>query len=185
MAGVIRRLHRRPGPSPAAPIAVPVQQPPGQHGNDAARTRDTRRSRTLTVAGAGERARADDATARNQPLVRSITCWTLSRYILWCVENESRRAQFLHPAVHLVRQAFWKWKGDGRGRHSGSVLVAHAAVYISRRPPGCVLDCRPHAGPEQEGARGGLQRLVDDGRRRAKLFGAILAVSVAKVCTRV
>ena len=30
-----------------------------------------------------------------KPLVRSITCWTLSRYSAWIVHNEAPRQQFL------------------------------------------------------------------------------------------
>ena len=34
-----------------------------------------------------------------KPLVRSITCWTLSRYSSWIVQNEAQQSRFLIPLM--------------------------------------------------------------------------------------
>ena len=34
-----------------------------------------------------------------KPLVRSITCWTLSRYSSWIVHNEAQQTRFLIPLI--------------------------------------------------------------------------------------
>lgn len=34
-----------------------------------------------------------------KPLVRSITCWTLSRYSTWIVQNEAQQHRFLIPLM--------------------------------------------------------------------------------------
>ena len=44
--------------------------------------------------------------------MRSITCWTLSRYISWCIAVQDRRAQFFDPSVRLVRD-FGLFRGVG------------------------------------------------------------------------
>lgn len=41
-----------------------------------------------------------------QPLVRSITCWTLGRYASWCtiIPNEEHKNSFFVPTMEGVRQ---------------------------------------------------------------------------------